>query len=360
MEMIKVDGSMYEGGGQILRMSIALSAVLGKPVTVYNIRAKRSNPGLRRQHITAIESVKKLVNARTTGLSIGSMRVEFIPGEIRGRELRLDIGTAGSTMLVLQSLMPAAAFADGETKIWIRGGTDNPMAPPVDYIANILIPFLHKMGYETSLKLVKRGFYPAGGGIVEALLKPVKFLKPINSTEFGKIEKVTVFAYSCLLPRHIVERMCRTAYQMLREHGLENIEVRKEILYRASPKCSVSPGCGIMITVKTNKTILASNSLGARGKPAERVAEEAVKDILHEINMESGVDKHMADQLIVYMMLAKGESKIYTGSMTMHTYTCIKLAEMFVGEHIFSIDGEVNAPATITCRGIGLENKYLS
>ncbi len=360
MEMIKVDGSMYEGGGQILRMSIALSAVLGKPVTVYNIRAKRSNPGLRRQHITAIESVKKLVNARTKGLSIGSMRIEFVPREIRGCELRLDIGTAGSTMLVLQSLMPAAAFADRETKIWIRGGTDNPMAPPADYIANILTSFLHKMGYKTSLRLVKRGFYPAGGGIVEAFLKPVKFLKPINSTEFGKIEKVTIFAYSCLLPRHIVERMCRTAYQMLREHGLENIEVKKEILYRDSPKCSVSPGCGIMITVKTDKTILASNSLGERGKPAERVAEEAVKDILHEIDRKSGVDKHMADQLIVYMMLAKGESKIYTGSMTMHTYTCIKLAEMFVEEPIFSIDGEINAPATIMCRGIGLENKYLS
>ncbi|RLF10861.1 MAG: RNA 3'-phosphate cyclase, partial [Thermoprotei archaeon] len=195
MKVVEIDGSMLEGGGQILRVSVALSAVSRVPVRVVNIRAKRSNPGIRPQHLTAIKAVAELVEARVEGLRVGSRELVFIPSRPRAGSFSFDVGTAGSTTLVLQSLMPAAALAPSRVIVEVKGGTNNPLAPPVDYVEKVLAPILLKMGYRCSLTTLRRGFYPRGGGIVRATLEPVEELSPIRLESWRGGVKVRGLAY---------------------------------------------------------------------------------------------------------------------------------------------------------------------
>jgi RNA 3'-terminal phosphate cyclase (ATP) len=351
--MIEVDGSMLEGGGQILRMSVALSAVLGVPVRVFNIRAKRSDPGLKAQHITAIKAVASLVNAEVEGLKLGSMEIKFNPKSIGGGSYRFDIGTAGSTTLVLQSLLPAAMFAKSRVNVEIIGGTDNPLAPPVDYIINVLKPILSKAGYNFNIQVLRRGFYPRGGGIVRAYMEPVTSLKPIKLEDQGSIKLIKGISYSSRLPEHIANRMANSASKILKSHGFD-VDIELEILQSNHPKCALSPGCGIVLWAETSTgCIIGSDSLGEIGKPAEKVGEEAATKLLDEIRGGGTVDSHAADQLIVYMMLAKGESIIKTSNLSMHTLTCIELSKKFLPEVSFEvIEGK---PVIIKCRSVGFQ-----
>lgn len=349
--MIKVDGSMLEGGGQILRMSIALSAVLGIPVRVFNIRAKRSDPGLKAQHITAIKSVAELVNAEVEGLKLDSMEIIFKPRNIKNGNFRFDIGTAGSTTLVLQSLLPAVAFAKSKINVEIIGGTDNPLAPPIDYLINVLKPLLSKFGYNFDVTVLRRGFYPRGGGIIRVYVNPVDKLKPITLENQGDIKVVKGISYSSRLPDHIVRRMVNSASKILEKHDF-NVEIDTEILQVNHPKCALNPGCGIVLWAETTTgCILGANSLGEIGKPAEKVGEEAAIKLLEEINSGGTVDSHAADQLIVYMILAEGRSIIKTGNLTMHTLTCIELSKMFLPKVSFEV--HEGKPTIIECIGTG-------
>lgn len=359
-EITSVDGSYGEGGGQILRVSVALSAVTGKPVKLYSIRAKRSPPGLRPQHATAVEAVAQISNAAVSDLKVGSMEVNFYPQSPKSGEFLFDAGTAASTTLILQSLMPAMAFAPRRISVEVRGGTNAPWAPVVEYLQGVLLPTIGKMGLKGSVDLIRRGFYPRGGGIVRTSVEPVKTLKPIVLTEFGEVLKIRGLSYSSRLPVHIVERMAKSAEQTLREGGYGNLKVELEGLQPDNPKCAIDQGCGIILLAELSSgAIVGSDSLGALGKPAEKVGKEAAIKLLNQLKAEAPVDNHLGDQLIVYMALADGYSKLRVSELTLHTVTCIHVSEKIVGA-TFEVIGEQGKPATIACNGIGLVNRLLT
>jgi len=359
MDRIEIDGSVLEGGGQILRVSVALSAVTGKPIRIYNIRAKRSPPGLRAQHMNAVRALAQLVDAEVAGLGISSKEIEFNPSSLKGGSFNIDVGTAGSTSLVLQALMPAMSFSRSKIFVEITGGTNNPMAPAVDYLQEVLLPVVSKMGYKGSIELLRRGFYPRGQGIVRAAVEPIKALNPIIMERLGEIEDVRGTSYSSRLPAHIVERMARSAERVITRAGYKKVKIDLEALQANQGRCAADPGCGIILFAKSKQgAILGADSLGELGKPAEKVGTEAAEQLLRELKAEAPVDRHLADQLIVYMSLADGRSTIRTSELTLHALTCIHLSEKMVGAR-FKIEGEEGGPSTIICEGIRLKNTFI-
>lgn len=357
--MIEIDGSMLEGGGQILRVSTGISAVALKPLRVINIRAKRSPPGLRPQHLTATKAIGELVNADLHGASLGSKLIEFTPERHRAGSFQFDTGTAGSTTLILQALMPAACFSPGPVALVVKGGTNNPWAPPIDYLQQVMLPIVRRMGLEASVQTARRGFYPTGGGVVEARIQPTQRLTPLTAVERGKLRGIRGLLYSSRLPRHILERMAITAERILSNAGYPPPSFTFEHLDSSSEKCALSPGCGVLLVAEFDGgATIGADALGERGKPAEKVAGEAAQAMLTELETNGCVDKHLADQLIVWMSLAEGVSEITVGCLTLHTLTSIEVCRIMLPVK-FHVEGELNKPARIRCEGAGLRNAYL-
>lgn len=354
---VEIDGSIGEGGGQILRNAVSLSAVLLKPVKIKNIRVKRSNPGLRPQHLTAVKAVAALSSAEATGLSVGSLEISFKPmRRLQGGSYKFDAGTAGSTTLILQSLMPAMCYASKPVQVELIGGTNNPMAPPVEYLQEVLLPVIEKMGGRFKIELVKRGFYPKGGGIVKANSMPVNILKPVRLVEFKNVKKIRGLSYSCRLPGHIVERIAGTAENILRREGYD-IDVRREVLQQDNPKCSLDPGCGIILIVELEDGVtIGVDKLGERGVPSEKIGEEAARMLLDEISRDAPVDRHLGDQLVIWACLAEGTSQYRVTNLTKHTITSLELCKILTNVQV-EVDGVEGGPATITIEGIGLRRE---
>ena len=354
--MIEIKGDMLEGGGQILRLSAAIAAIVKEPITIVNVRAKRSPPGLRAQHLNALRAIGLLTRAKIEGLIIGSRHVTFNPGSIEGGHLKIDVGTAGSTSLVLQALMPVMALSPKEVSLEITGGTNNPQAPAIEYIQNVVLPTISRMGYAGSVELVRRGFYPRGQGIVRACSKPVKRLSPIVLTEFGNVDRIWGLSYSCRLPQHIAERMAKSAQRLLAQEGYE-ASIELEPLQMSDLKCSVDPGCGLVLFAQLSSGgILGGDALGKLGKPAEKVGEEAASALLQSLQRSAPVDKHLGDQLIVYAGLAEGSSRIRVSELTLHTLTCIEICKILLGVD-FTVEGRMGEPAQLSCDGAGIVNR---
>lgn len=351
--MITIQGDMLEGGGQILRMSTALSALLGEPVKVVNVRGKRKPPGLARQHMTALKVLSALCDGYVEGLHLGSTEIVFNPGKLKAGSYRFDVGTAGSVTLILQAAMPVMAFTPGYTKLTLLGGTNNPLAPPVDYIERVLLPNLRLMGVKANLKLNRRGFYPKGGGEIEFSTEPIEKLKPITLDKLGEILEVRGLAYSCRLPEHIVNRMALSASEKLNTAGLKSV-FEKEALQPSNPKCSLDPGCGLILTVKHTYGYLGVDRLGAIGKRAELIGLEAAEELISLIKGGYPVDRHLCDQLILWASLADGVSRFRTVELTLHALTCIELSKIILNAE-FKIDGGLGKPSEIECRGVGLK-----
>ena len=354
--VLEIDGSFGEGGGQILRISVALAAIAGKSIRIHNIRVKRSPPGIRPQHETSVKSVVTLSQAEVKGLEIGSTELEFHPTRITTGKFHFTTGTAASTSLILQSLMPIMAFSNGKSWVEIHGGTNNPLAPPIDYLQEVLLPILAKLGFKGSVELVRRGFYPQGGGIVRALVEPIRTLSPIVLTEFGEVSRIYGLSYSSRLPHHIVERMARSANSTLTNEGVREADIKLECL-QSNDKCVASnPGCGIILIAKSSKgAILGSDSLGEEGKPAEIVGQEAAESLCKQLKIRAPIDKHLGDQLIPYMALAKGRSEIKVEELSLHTISCIHVSKIILGTN-FELIGGKDKPTSIICDGIGFEN----
>lgn len=320
--MIEIDGSYGEGGGQILRTSTALAALLGQPIKITRIRARRRNPGLAQQHLTGIKALQRICNAKLSGAKLGSTEIEFAPGEIKGGKYEIDIGTAGSVTLVLQSLMLPLAFADSETELQIKGGTDVRWSPPSDYLANVFIPTLRKLGYHAEFEILARGYYPKGSGKIRLKAAPSKNFKPLVLEERGKLIEIKGAAHSLNLPCHIVERAAIAAKKVLagQECGIR-LECGKNF----------STGCGIALWANYENTALGASALGEIGKPAEKVGEEAALELASEMRSRATLDVHAGDQIVPYLALASGESRFTVRELSGHLKTNIFVVEKILG-----------------------------
>jgi RNA 3'-terminal phosphate cyclase (ATP) len=347
--IIEIDGSMGEGGGQILRSAISIASVLGIPIRIYNIRAKRKNPGLRPQHLTAVKALAEITNARVKGAYVGSMDLVFEPKTIKGGSYKFDVGTAGSVSLVLQALLPVLAFAPKRVEVEIRGGTDVPMAPTIDYVKYIFLWFLERLGYKVNLTLYRRGHYPRGGGIVKVVIEdPPRGFKSLRLIERGNVKEVNIYSHAVRLPKHVAERQAKAASALIEK----NLKVKtKSFLewYEPSKDPHLGPGSGVLVEAVCENSKLGGDSLGAKGKRAETVGEEAARILLEDLNTGASLDRHMSDMILIYLAFAKGASEFSGAKLTMHAYTMLKLLEIMVeGFEYKLINGELNKPFKIT------------
>ncbi|MEM4583081.1 MAG: RNA 3'-terminal phosphate cyclase [Desulfurococcaceae archaeon] len=354
MSILSIDGSTGEGGGQILRYSLAISALLLKPVEIYNIRAKRENPGLRPQHLTAVKAIAELTKAEVDGAFVGSTRLLFKPKERLCGDFDFDIGTAGSISLVMQAILPVLLFSDCSSKITIRGGTNVPLSPPVDYMAHVFSYNIRHFGVNIDLKLHRRGHYPRGGGLVELRVKPIdKPLDPVEIISRGKPVKLHIVSHCVKLPHHVAKRQADSALNVVRKILQLNPVVEIET-YPPDRDPHLGPGSGILVYIETeNKTRLGGDSVGERGKPAEKVGEEAALTLIEDYETGMAFDRHMGDMLIPYMFLAKGLSRVGVAKITMHLLTAVEITKMFMPDASVEIQGKLNEPGVISIKGTG-------
>ncbi len=333
--MIEIDGSHGEGGGQIIRTSLALSALTGKPFRVYNIRAKRKNPGLRPQHLNAVKAVAELCNAEVSEIDVGTTEFTFSPREIEEKNLEVDIGTAGATTLIAHALIPAILHSGKKIKVNIKGGTNNFMAPPIDNLMLVFVPMLKKFGAKIKCKLIKRGYYPKGGGEIQIEVSPSE-IRRINLMERGKLLKVfgIANASSQLEKAKVADREAKGAKKKLNELKVP-VEIKKEYCD------TLSVGTSVSLSAVFEHSIIGADSFGKLGKPAEKVGEDAAKTLLKEINSDGCADEHLADQLIPYMGLWGGSIK--ASKISEHTRTNIWVTEKFLPVKFEIKDGVINA-----------------
>jgi RNA 3'-phosphate cyclase len=320
--MIEIDGALGEGGGQVLRTAIALSAVTQQPVRIVRIRAGRANPGLSPQHVTSIEAVAALCDAMVDGLGVGAREIEFHPGALLGGSFRFDIGTAGSIPLVMLSCLLPAALSSGRVEMTITGGTDVRWAPPIDHFMRVHAPIAEKFGLRCSAELVSRGFYPEGGGEVHMEVVPSGGLRGVSLLERGTVTRVGGVAYSQNLPEHVVGRMRHAAMKKLVSIG--SVEIESDI------REGHSTGAGIFLMADCGKTLIGQSALGQRGVRAEVLGESCASDLMESVSSAATVDRYMLDQTLLYMALAHGPSVVVGEEMTGHAETNIAVIEKFV------------------------------
>ncbi len=348
-EPITIDGSLGEGGGQILRTSLALSAVLGKPVRIVNIRARRKNPGLQRQHLTGVMALARLAKAHVKGAEIGSTQLEFWPRGLEGGEYEFNIGTAGSVTLVFQALMPVLAFLPKPTRITVQGGTDVPWSPTIDYLRHVVAYHLEAMGLKVEIELHQRGHYPKGGGRVTYTVgDPPGKLKPLYLPERGSLIRIEGISHAYRLPRHVAERQASSARHVLEKAIGKNIQVAIRVEHE--PTRGLGPGSGITLWAITEKSILGSDSLGARGKPAEKVGGEAARTLVEDLATGASLDRHMSDMVIPLLALAEGESKVRGARLTLHARTNIEVVKILMQDVSINLEGEADKPFLLTTR----------
>lgn len=320
--MIRIDGSQGEGGGQILRTSLALSMITGEPCRIDNIRAGRPKPGLLRQHLTAVEAAQKVCGAITSGMELRSTSITFKPGRIEGGDFSFAIGTAGSTTLVLQTVLPALLQASSPSTVRISGGTHNTHAPSVRFLERSFLPLLRRMGARVDLRLERHGFYPAGGGCVVATIEPVDRLTPIELIEPTPIVSQQAIATIAGLPPSIAARELEVVRDTL---GWD-----RERLHTEALGGGVGPGNVLSVEIEREDVVEVFTGFGERGVSAERVAAKAVAEVNRYLAADVPVWTYLGDQLMLPLALAGGGT-FRTGPLSDHATTNASVIERFLG-----------------------------
>ena len=319
--MLSIDGSFGEGGGQIIRTSLALSLITGKSFRVFNVRARRDRPGLQRQHLTAVTAAAAIGTARVEGAHVGSKEFTFEPGAITPGEYKFSIGTAGSTMLVLQAVLPPLMIADGPSLLLFEGGTHNVMAPPFEFIQKSFLPLVNRTGPTVTVELQRYGFYPPGGGRFNVYVEPARRLKRLDLVERGAILSERARALVVNLPPHIGERELAVASEQL---GWMPDQLDLETSTNA-----ISAGNVFTISVESESLTEVFTGIGERGVRAETIAERVATEVARYLSIDAPVGEHLADQLLIPLALSGGGSYL-TGPLSLHTTTNIEVVKKFL------------------------------
>ena len=323
--MIVIDGSYGEGGGQILRTALSLSLVTGKPFRIEKIRAGRKKPGLLRQHLTCVQAAKQIGQADSSGDALGSQQLSFAPGTAQPGDYAFAIGTAGSTTLVLQTVLPALMIANGESGLKLEGGTHNPFAPPFDFLTRAFLPLLKKIGVEVKSTLTRPGFYPAGGGEIRFRIKPATKLRMLDLTKRGEIQARYGHAVIASLPPKIGERELAI---LKRKLSWEQDWLQVETLDN-----SRGPGNIVFTEIVSENVTEVFTGFGERGVPAEAVAETAVQATRRYLAAEVAVGEYLADQMLIPLAMAGGGS-FTTLPLSRHSVTNIEIIKRFLDVQI--------------------------
>lgn len=325
---IEIDGSMGEGGGQVLRASLALSMALGKPFLMHNIRAGRPKPGLKRQHLTCVRAAQRISGADVSGAEIGSMALSFSPQAVCPGDYQFDIGSGGSCTLVLQALVPPLLIASAPSRITVTGGTHVPHAPSFEFMAETLFPWLEKLGGSLSAVMTRPGFMQVGGGQITVDSVPAKTLLAFDACEDSQFADAGALIYLHNLDPSIADREAAAlSGEKYAEIGLSEDKIQRDISLQ-NRKGAEGPGNAVVVKVRHTAGTTVCTGIGQRGYAAERVARQAAQRALAFIRAGVPVDRHLADQLIVPLALAGGGSFL-TEKPSLHAETCMNLLPFF-------------------------------
>jgi len=348
--MIIIDGRMGEGGGQILRSALSCSILTGKAIKIVNIRANRKNPGLAAQHLTCVKAAGKICDAGITGAELRSKQIEFYPGKITGSSFKCDVGTAGSVMLIFQTVLYPLLLGASRTSIKLIGGTHVEWSPSFHYINEIFLPILRTMGIKTGLELERAGFFPKGGGKVQGLVASLlEDVKPLRLEQRGEVKHMKLMTFTADLPENVPTR---EVSEFRRTIGYLP---RKPEIVRSKGTAN-NPGNVFLFSVEYENGFAGFQSIAKRGKRAETLAREVVKD--YRLFSDSGatVDASLADQLILPCVFAEGESVYTTPRVTKHLTTNAEVVKMFFPDVKIEIEGTQDSFGKVTINSPGYKN----
>ena len=322
MDTVFIDGAAGEGGGQLLRTALTLSCITAKNLHIENIRAARRNPGLAKQHLSCVKAACRISSAKSHGAVLNSKVLDFQPGTLQAGDFNFNVGSAGSATLVAQTILPALFLAEKPSTITITGGTHNPLAPPFDFIHETFLPAIAAAGFHADCKLLKHGFYPAGGGKITLHIQPAKKhpLQPINLCKPSEQPKINARIYTAKLPAHIAQRQKKLLLESpLQFTNIEHIEAAD----------SDGPGNCIMIRICSGSRTTVFTAFGIRGKPSADVVNEVVTLAKNFLASSAIVDRFLADQILIYMAIAKNGSYT-TNELSNHLLTNIEIIKKFL------------------------------
>ncbi|HTE18667.1 MAG TPA: RNA 3'-terminal phosphate cyclase [Armatimonadota bacterium] len=344
--MLQIDGSYGEGGGQIIRTSLSLSVLTGRPVEIYNVRAGRKKPGLQPQHLASVRAAGALCNAEIEGAAVGSVRFLFTPGgPPRPQQYRFDIGTAGATPLVAQTVLVPLALAGGGSHVTITGGTHVPHAPSAEYVEAVYVPVLQRAGLDVAFSYPAAGFYPRGGGQVELEVRAPALPTSLDLSDRGKLRSLRAFIITSNLPEHVAERGAAAVEKFMKAVGRGVTVERRE-------KPSPSTGAAVVLVAECENGTGAFTGIGERGRPMEQVAEAPCEEFMRWWKTGAACDGHLSDQLVLPMALAAGESRWSAPVVTEHLRTVLWVAAQFLPvEH--RLEERADGSALVVLRGAG-------
>ncbi len=322
MKTVTIDGSMGEGGGQILRTSLALACITGKALRIESIRAARRKPGLAKQHLSCVKAACAICGGRSEGAALGSQTLDFEPGPVEGGDYSFDIGSAGSASLVVQTVLPALFLADAPSTVTVTGGTHNPWAPPFDFFAETFLPAIASAGFHAECRLIKHGFFPAGGGQIRLTIQPRRqeTSEAIDLCEKSEESQVRARVYTARHPVDIAHKqqglLCQSGLKIA---GMEHVDATE----------SDGPGNCVMLRVCSGGRTTIFTAFGQKGKPSRKVIAEVAGQTRDYISSGAAIDRFLADQLLIYLAIAKSGS-FTTNDLSAHLTTNIETIARFL------------------------------